>query len=173
MSARVQTQQAELCLWRTPIEVGDLQFVRDGRREYSSFDYRPACLAHSECFQVSPDLPLATGRVTRRAPSADDSPFPFALADTEPDAWGRRIIDRARWRRRDNPALRPLTRFDYRAAVDDELDRAHGRSVDGWGMGWEGTAHDLLLGEWRICSQTQLVRQPRSFLAISLTRFPR
>lgn len=55
------------------------------------------------------------------APSADDSPFPFALADTEPDAWGRRIIDRAHARlRRNNPALRPLTRFDCLAAVDDE-----------------------------------------------------
>ena len=121
MSASTQTQQAELCLGRTPIEVGDLQFVRDGRREYSSFAYRPEWLGHRECFQVSPDLPLATGRVTRRAPSADDSPFPFALADTEPDAWGKRIIDRAHARRRrDDPALRPLTRFDYLAAVDDE-----------------------------------------------------
>ena len=82
MSASTQTQQAELWLGRTPIEVGDLQFVRDGRREYSSFAYRPEWLGHRECFQVSPDLPLATGRVTRRAPSADDSPIPFSLADT-------------------------------------------------------------------------------------------
>jgi len=121
VSARAQRQQAELWLGRTPLEVGDLLFVRDGRREYSSFAYRPDWLSHRECFQVSPDLPLAAGRVTRRAPTAEDSPFPFALADTEPDAWGRRIIDRAHARRRrDDPSLGPLTRFDYLTAVDDE-----------------------------------------------------
>ena len=86
MSARTQAQQAELWLGRTPIEVGDLQFVRDGRREYSSFAYRPEWLGHRECFQVSPDLPPAPGRVTRRAPPADDSPHRLALADTEPAA---------------------------------------------------------------------------------------
>lgn len=121
MSARVQTQQADVWLGRTPLEVGDLLFVRDGRREYSSFAYRPQWLVHPERFQISPDLPLATGRVTRRAPTAEDSAFPFALADTEPDAWGRRIIDRSHARRRrDDPSLAPLTRFDYLAAVDDE-----------------------------------------------------
>jgi len=121
VSAKVQAQEAELCVGRSAFEVGDLLFVRDGRREYSSFAYHPDWLSHRECFQISPDLPLATGRVTRRAPTADDSPFPFALADTEPDAWGRRIIDRAHARRRrDEPALGPLTRFDYLASVDDE-----------------------------------------------------
>lgn len=121
MSARVQTHQAETWFGRKPIVVGDLHFVRDGRREYSSFAYRPGWLSHHESFQVSPDLPLAPGRVTRRAPTEDDSPFPFALADTEPDAWGKRIIDRAHARRRrDDRALEPLTRFDYLAAVDDE-----------------------------------------------------
>ncbi len=121
MSARVLTQQAEIWLGRTPLEVGDLLFVRDGRREYSSFAYRPHWLGHPERFQISPDLPLAAGRVTRRAPTAEDSTFPYALADTEPDAWGRRIIDRSHAkRRRDDPRLGPLARFDYLASVDDE-----------------------------------------------------
>jgi len=121
VSAKIQQQRTELCIGRTPLEVGELLFVRDGRREYSSFAYRPGWLGHRECFQISPDLPLATGYVTRRAPTEEDSPFPFALADTEPDAWGRRIIDRAHARRRrDDPSLGPLTRFDYLAAVDDE-----------------------------------------------------
>ena len=121
MTAKVRQQHADICLGRTPLEVGDLLFVRDGRREYSSFAYRQGWLTHRERFQVSPDLPLTPGRVTRRAPTAEDSPLPFALADTEPDAWGKSIIDRAHARRRrDDPALGPLTRFDYLAAVDDE-----------------------------------------------------
>ncbi len=114
-------QGADVCVGRAAIEVGDLLFVRDGQREYSSFAYRADWLTHRDCFQVSPDLPLGSSRVTRRAPTAEDSPFPFALADTEPDAWGRRIISRAHARRRrDDSSVAPLTRFDYLAAVDDE-----------------------------------------------------
>lgn len=121
MSARLVQQQAEVCLGQASIEVGDLTFVRDGRREYSSFAYRTNWLAHPDRFALSPDLPLDEARISRRASSAEDSPFPFALADTEPDAWGRRVISRAHARRRQlEPTLPPLTRFDYLTAVDDE-----------------------------------------------------
>ena len=75
---------------------------------------------YTQGFAVSPDLPLREGRFTRRAVSADDSPFPYALADTEPDAWGKRVIQRAHAKRRQrDPFLGPLTRFDVLAAVDD------------------------------------------------------
>lgn len=121
MSARLVQQQAEVCLGEAAIEVGDLAFVRDGRREYSSFAYRANWLANPDRFALSPDLPLDAARVSRRASTAEDSPFPFALADTEPDAWGRRVISRAHARRRQHePTLPPLTRFDYLTAVDDE-----------------------------------------------------
>jgi serine/threonine-protein kinase HipA len=120
VSALLQ-QRANIYLGRTAIEVGDLLFVRDGHREYSSFGYRENWLNDPERFAISPDLPLATGRVNRRAPTAEDSPFPLALADTEPDNWGLRIINRAHAkRRREDPSIRPLTRFDFLAAVDDE-----------------------------------------------------
>jgi len=102
------------------LPVGELTFVRDGRREYSGFAYGPDWLRSPERFEVSPDLPLREGFMTRRAPSDSDSPFPFAVADTAPDAWGRRIIQRAHAKRRAaNPTLGPLTAFDYLASVDD------------------------------------------------------
>jgi serine/threonine-protein kinase HipA len=42
------------------------------------------------------------------------------LADTEPEAWGRRVIARAHAKeRKDNPALGTLTELDYLCAVDD------------------------------------------------------
>jgi serine/threonine-protein kinase HipA len=42
------------------------------------------------------------------------------LADTEPDAWGKRVIQRAHAKcRQHDPSLGPLTRFDTLAAVDD------------------------------------------------------
>lgn len=120
MNARSIKQQVTVCVGRAAIEVGNLTFVRDGRREYSAFTYDPSWLAHGERFEISPDLPLRAGHFTRRAPSDEESPFPSALADTEPDAWGKRVIQRAHAkRRRHDRSLGTLTRFDILAAVDD------------------------------------------------------
>lgn len=44
------------------------------------------------------------------------------MADTEPDAWGRRVIARSHAKARaENPTLGPLTAIDYLASVDDHL----------------------------------------------------
>lgn len=75
--------------------VGRLIFVKDGQREFSQFAYSEAWLADSQCFDVSPDLLRQTGFQLREPPTQNDSCFFLALADTEPDAWGRRVIDRA------------------------------------------------------------------------------
>jgi serine/threonine-protein kinase HipA len=120
VSARLIKHQASVCVGRAAIEVGDLTFVRDGHREYSAFAYDRSWLGYADRFEISPDLPLHEGHVTRRAASEEDSPFPAALADTEPDTWGTRIIQRAHAKRRQHdPALGPLSRFDILAAVDD------------------------------------------------------
>jgi len=56
----------------------------------------------------------------RKPPTQDDSCFFLALADTEPDSWGRRVIARAHAKeRKNNPALQALTEIDYLCAVDD------------------------------------------------------
>ncbi|KVK80670.1 phosphatidylinositol kinase [Burkholderia cepacia] len=102
------------------LPLGRLHYVSHGRRELSQFVYDDAWLTHPDRFEVSPDLPLQSGYQTRRAPRPVDSVFHFALADTEPDAWGRRVIDRAHARlRRTQPELRPLNELDYLCAVDD------------------------------------------------------
>jgi serine/threonine-protein kinase HipA len=120
MSARTLKQQASVSIGRAGLEVGALTFVRDGRREYSAFAYERSWLKRAERFEISPDLPLREGHFTRRAPSVDESPFPCALADTEPAAWGKRVIQRAHAKRRQHkPSLGALTRFDVLAAVDD------------------------------------------------------
>jgi HipA N-terminal domain len=120
VSARWIKHQASVCVGRAAIEVGDLTFVRDGHREYSAFAYDRSWLRHADRLEISPDLPLREGHGTRRAASEDDSPFPAALASTEPDTWGKRIIQRAHAKRRQrDPALGPLSRFDILAAVDD------------------------------------------------------
>lgn len=46
--------------------------------------------------------------------------FHGAIADTAPDAWGRRVIARDHAKRRKaDPQLAPLTELDYLLAVDD------------------------------------------------------
>jgi serine/threonine-protein kinase HipA len=105
---------------RAALEVGKVALVRDGRREYSAFAYGRSWLTHAERFEISPDLPLREGHFTRRAPSGEDSPFPLALADTEPDAWGKHVIQRAHAKlRQHDSSLSALTRFDLLTAVDD------------------------------------------------------
>lgn len=100
--------------------VGYLTFVRQGARELSQFNYDADWLSHPDTFEVSPDLPLIFGYNTRRAPSKLDSVFHFALGDTAPDAWGRKVIERAHAKaRKDNPKLLPLSELDYLSAVDD------------------------------------------------------
>ncbi len=100
--------------------VGQLIFVKDGQREFSQFAYHPGWLSHARCFDVSPDLSRVTGYQLFKPPTSNDSCFFAALADTEPDAWGRRVIARAHAKARANDAaLGPLTELDYLAAVDD------------------------------------------------------
>ena len=120
MIARPLRRQVRVVIGTKALTVGQLTFVRDGRREYSGFSYASEWLRSRDSFEVSPDLPLREGFVTRRAPSDLDSPFPFALADTAPDAWGARVIKRAHAKRRaEDPTLAPLTAFDHLASVDD------------------------------------------------------
>lgn len=105
---------------REELPVGTLVYVKAGQREFSQFAYTTGWLTDERAFDISPDLQRVHGFQARRAPTKDDSCFFQALADTEPDAWGRRVIARAHAReRKDNPALGPLSELDYLCAVDD------------------------------------------------------
>ena len=100
--------------------VGRLIFVKDGQREFSQFAYSDAWLTHPRSFDVSPDLSRVIGYQLHKPAAPNDSCFFGALADTEPDAWGRRVIARAHAKARaKDAALGPLTEVDFLAAVDD------------------------------------------------------
>ena len=102
------------------IPIGELSFVQQGRRQFSIFSYAASWLANPDRFEVSPDLALTAGFQPRKAGESADSVFHSAIADTAPDAWGRRVIDRAHAKaRRSNSGLKPLTELDYLCAVDD------------------------------------------------------
>ena len=113
-------QQVDVCIGKAGMPVGSLIYVKRGRRENAAFVYDERWLGDPARFKVSPDLELIAGYQQRKAPSAHDSTFHFAIADTAPDAWGRRVIarDHAK-RRKDKPALAALTEMDYLLAVDD------------------------------------------------------
>ncbi len=116
----VQKTHLDVCIGKAGLPVGELSYVKDGAREYSVFAYGQDWLRHPSRFAVSPDLALAPGHQVRKPPTKDDSRFFLALADTEPDAWGRRVIARAHAKeRKENPALKALTELDYLCAVDD------------------------------------------------------
>jgi len=113
-------QQVDVCLGRAGTHIGDLTYVKQGKRENTAFAYAPAWLANPDAFSVSPDLALISGHQIRKAPSASDSCFHFAIADTAPDAWGRRVILREHAKRRKvDASLRELTELDFLLAVDD------------------------------------------------------
>lgn len=121
-SKPVLTRKVELDVFigREELSVGKLVYVKAGSREFSQFAYTPEWLNEARAFDISPDLQRVQGFQARKAPTKDDSCFFQALADSEPDAWGRRVIARAHAKeRKDNPALGPLTELDYLCAVDD------------------------------------------------------
>jgi serine/threonine-protein kinase HipA len=112
--------ELEVCLGVLEEPLGKLVYAREGRREFSQFAYDTLWLQSSEFFSISPDLQALPGFQLRKPSSKDDSSFFLALADTEPDAWGRRVIRRAHAKeRRLDSALPPLCELDYLCAVDD------------------------------------------------------
>lgn len=101
-----------------PRRVGSLHFDAEGARESASFEYAPEWLESPERFAIAPALPLVTGPQFHRK-LRDGSAFP-AIADTEPDGWGRRVIlrDHAK-QRRGRGARQPPGSLDFLLAVDD------------------------------------------------------
>jgi len=114
------SQSVNVRLGQQALVLGDLIYTKAGPREFSNFAYSDAWLAHPDRFMISPDLELTPGFKPRKALTKHDSCFPFAFADTEPDAWGRRVINRAHAKaRKEDKSLAPLTELDYLTAVDD------------------------------------------------------
>lgn len=113
-------RQVQLCLGKAGTPIGSLLYVRQGRRENSAIAYDETWLANPERFNVSADLQLAPGHQSHKAATSNDSVFHGAIADTAPDAWGRRVIARNHAKRRKHdPRLSALTEMDYLMAVDD------------------------------------------------------
>jgi serine/threonine-protein kinase HipA len=133
-------QQVQLCIGKTGAPVGSLVYVRQGRRENSAFAYDEDWLANPASFDISADLQLIAGYQSHKAASPHDSVFHGTIADTAPDAWGRRVIARDHAKRRKNdPGLPALTELDYLLAVDDFSRVGALRLRDPDGTNWHRT----------------------------------
>jgi serine/threonine-protein kinase HipA len=106
--------------------IGELRYDRQGRRESAAFAYAPHWLADTERFAMDPALPLVSG-FQFHSRRGGGSLFHGAIADTEPDGWGRRIILRGHAKRRESTPDRRRTvpppalgELDFLLAVDDE-----------------------------------------------------
>ena len=105
--------------------VGTMYFDQQGARESAAFEYDTQWLANPEHFALEPALPLVAGPQFHRK-ARDGSVFHAAIADTEPDGWGRRVIQRDHAKRRqearrggEDVPNRPLNALDYLLSVDD------------------------------------------------------
>jgi serine/threonine-protein kinase HipA len=105
--------------------VGTLRYDIQGARENAAFEYDTTWLASENRFSIAPGLPLVPGAQFHRK-TPNDSVFHAAIADTEPDGWGKRVILRdhvkLRQRAREERAgtdLSPLNSLDFILAVDD------------------------------------------------------
>ena len=115
----------DVFLGETARQVGTLRFEAQGARQSAGFEYHPDWLAAEDRFALEPGLPLVSGMQFHQQ-ARDGSLFHGAIADTEPDGWGRKIIlrDYAKQRQRaraeggaaESPALNHL---DFLLAVDD------------------------------------------------------
>lgn len=106
----------QVFLGQTPRHVGTLRYDVDGARESASFEYSSAWLAAGDRFAIDPNLALVPGPQFHKK-ARGGSVFSAAIADTEPDGWGRRVILRDRAKRRSKGG--PPNALELLLAVDD------------------------------------------------------
>lgn len=115
----------DVCLGDEARLVGRLRYDQQGSRESAAFEYDATWLAAEDRFALEPGLALVTGPQYHRK-TGDSSVFHPAIADTEPDGWARRVIQRDHAKRRQDARrageaveTRPLNALDFLLAVDD------------------------------------------------------
>src|SRR5262249_29761969 len=115
----------QVYLGSEPRRIGTIRYDQQGARESAAFEYDAAWLAAADRVTSDPALLLVPGPQFHRR-TREGSIFHAAIADTEPDGWGRRVIQRDHAKRRQEAKrtgregeVRPLNELDYLLAVDD------------------------------------------------------
>jgi hypothetical protein len=112
-------------LGEDPRLLGLIRYNAEGARENASFEYDASWLSASDRFSIDPALQLVAGAQFHKK-SREGSGFHAAIADTEPDGWGRRVILRGHAKRMQEARRAgskvdsgPLNRLDFLLEVDD------------------------------------------------------
>jgi len=112
----------EVFVGKEPRLIGTIRYDAQGARERAAFEYDAGWLSGPERFAIDPLLPLVSGAQFHRK-SRDGSIFHAAIADTEPEGWGRQVILRDHAKRRQSSTEKskaePLNALDFLLAVDD------------------------------------------------------
>jgi serine/threonine-protein kinase HipA len=105
---------------------GHLHYNLEGARESASFAYDASWLASLERFAIDPVLlRLVTGPQFHKRGHREATVFHGAIADTEADGWGKRVIMRDHAKKRAEGRItglrgdQPLNQLDFLLAVDD------------------------------------------------------
>lgn len=98
--------EVDLDLGGQSVHVGTAHFTRRGRAVTTTFTYSSAYLARRDAYAIDPALPLDVGR-------GHTTGLPGAFADSAPDRWGRRLIEKA-WSRPTS-----ISEVDYLVGVSD------------------------------------------------------
>ncbi len=127
-------QLLDITLGNTETSLGVLHHFRDGPIECSRFTLDRGWLSSPRYFTVSPELRHHDQGQWRKPPGGRGSPFFAALADTQPDGFGRALIERT---------LGDQVTHDHRVLHDESIDLVHLCAV-----------HDVCrLGALRVCPQ--------------------
>jgi serine/threonine-protein kinase HipA len=115
----------QVCLGELEAPVAVIHFDKQGARQSSAFEYSSAWLGSAERFALAPSLPLVRGPQFHKKLN-EGSVFHSIVADTEPDGWGRKVIQRDHAKRRRAPRglgketlPEELNSLDYLLSVDD------------------------------------------------------
>lgn len=96
-----------------PVPVGTAYIDTRRGTTTTTFEYQSDYMSEPHSWSVSPDLPVAFGRATTEN-------LPGAMADSAPDRWGRRLIDKRNRARTPHGATpRTMTDVDYLLGVSD------------------------------------------------------
>lgn len=105
--------------------IGRLRVDIQGARQSAAFEYHPTWIEADDAFAIEPQLPLVSGMQFHKK-VGEGSIFHGAIADTEPDGWGRRVILRDHAKRREQArrsgasgSRAPLNPLDFLLSVDD------------------------------------------------------
>jgi serine/threonine-protein kinase HipA len=128
---------AHVALGESLIPVGQLRFTQAGPRQFSTFAYDPAWIEHPRAFAVQPTFPLEAGPFHTSSQSGNvRDALAGVFADTAPDGWGRRLLERAYGN--------GLSEFEYLTLSDDTCRQGALRFLDDAGQIIRGGAADAV-----------------------------